>query len=242
MMYTRNPWTRVLGLALLVSLALGVQAQPEVTLRKRDRKKDLEMQTTEGKILLRLSDETPLHRDNFLKLAKSGYYNDIRFHRVIRQFMIQAGDNRTKRDSVLAKDTVRFRNYTVPAEFRPELYNKRGALAAARMGDDVNPQKASSGYQFYIVQGRVFTETSLDSVETYRLNGRRLPEAHREVYKTAGGAPHLDQNYTVFGEVLEGMDVVDRIASTQTTGRSGGDRPLQDIRITGIRLVKRQKT
>jgi cyclophilin family peptidyl-prolyl cis-trans isomerase len=230
------------GLALLLSLTHPALAQPDVKLHKRDRNKDLEIQTTEGKILLRLSDETPLHRDNFLKLAKSGYYNDIRFHRVIRQFMIQAGDNRTKRDSVLAKDSVRFKNYTIPAEFRPGLYHRRGALAAARTGDDVNPQKASSGYQFYIVHGRVFTETSLDSVETYRLNGRKLPAAHREVYKTAGGAPHLDQNYTVFGEVLEGMEVVDRIASVQTSGRSGGDRPLQDIRIEQIRLVKRKKT
>jgi peptidyl-prolyl cis-trans isomerase B (cyclophilin B) len=238
-------YTRILaaaGLAVLLTVALPALAQPDVKLRKRDRKKDLEMQTTEGKILLRLSDETPLHRDNFLKLARSGYYNDIRFHRVIRQFMIQAGDNRTKSDSTLAKDTVRFKNYTVPAEFRPDLFHKRGALAAARMGDDVNPQKASSGYQFYIVQGRVFTETSLDSVETYRLNGRKLPAAHRDVYKTAGGAPHLDQNYTVFGEVLEGMEVVDRIAAVQTTGRAGNDKPLQEIRIKSIRLVKRKKS
>jgi peptidyl-prolyl cis-trans isomerase B (cyclophilin B) len=240
-MNTRN--IRPIGalVALLLSLSLSALAQPDVKLRKRDLKKDLEMQTTEGRILLRLSDETPLHRDNYLRLARSGYYNDISFHRVIRQFMIQAGDNRTKRDSSLARDTVRFKNYTIPAEFRPDLYHKRGALAAARMGDDVNPQKASSGYQFYIVQGRVFTETSLDSVETYRLK-RKLPDAHRQTYKTIGGAPHLDQNYTVFGEVLEGMEVVDRIASTQTTGRSGGDKPLQDIRITGIRLVKRKKT
>jgi peptidyl-prolyl cis-trans isomerase B (cyclophilin B) len=230
------------GLAMLLSMALPAVAQPGLKLRKRDRKKDLEMQTTEGRILLRLSDETPLHRDNFIRLAKTGYYNDILFHRVIQQFMIQAGDNRTKKDSTLAKDTVRFKNYTIPAEFRPDLYHKRGALAAARMGDDVNPQKASSGYQFYIVQGRVFTETSLDSVETYRLKGRKLPPAHRDVYKTMGGAPHLDQNYTVFGEVLEGMEVVDRIASVQTTGRAGGDKPLQEIRIKSIRLVKRKKS
>ena len=238
-------YTRILGfagLAIFLSLALPMKAQPGLKLRKRDRKKDIEMQTTEGRILLRLSDETPLHRDNFIKLAKTGYYNDILFHRVIRQFMIQAGDNRTKRDSSLAKDTVRFNDYTIPAEFRPDLFHKRGALAAARTGDNVNPQKASSGYQFYIVQGRVFTETSLDSVETYRLNGRKLPAAHRDVYKTMGGAPHLDQNYTVFGEVLEGMEVVDRIASVQTTGRTGGDKPLQEIRIKSIRLVKRKKT
>jgi peptidyl-prolyl cis-trans isomerase B (cyclophilin B) len=240
MMHTQFFGLRAAGLALVLSLAYAVQAQPDVTIRKKDRKKDLEMQTTEGRILLRLSDETPLHRDNFLKLAKSGYYNDILFHRVIRQFMIQAGDNRTKKDSTLARDTVLFKNYTIPAEFRPDLYHKRGALAAARMGDDVNPQKASSGYQFYIVQGRVFTEASLDSVETHRLK-RKLPDAHRQTYKTIGGAPHLDQNYTVFGEVLEGMEVIDKIASVQTTGRQGGDKPLQDVRINSIRLVKRKK-
>jgi peptidyl-prolyl cis-trans isomerase B (cyclophilin B) len=227
----------LLMLCLLAS-AWGM-AQPEVKIKKRDRKRDIELETTQGIIRLRLSDETPLHRDNFIKLAKTGYYNDILFHRVIRQFMIQAGDSRTKSDSTLARDTLRFKNYTIPAEFRPELFHKRGVLAAARMGDDVNPKKASSGYQFYIVQGRVFTETSLDSVETYRLNGRKLPPAHREIYKTIGGAPHLDQNYTVFGEVMEGMEVVDRIAAVQTTGRAGGDKPLQELRIKRIRLVKR---
>lgn len=232
----RTPLLFVLALACAVS----AYAQPKANVRKKDLKRDIEMQTTEGRILLRLSNETPLHRDNFIKLVKTGYYNDILFHRVIRSFMIQAGDNRTKQDSVLAKDTARFRNYTIPAEFRPDLYHRRGALAAARMGDDVNPQKASSGYQFYIVQGRVFTETSLDSVETYRLK-RKLPDAHRQVYLSSGGAPHLDQNYTVFGEVVEGMEVVDRIAAVQTSGRQGGDKPMRDIRITGVRLVKRQK-
>jgi cyclophilin family peptidyl-prolyl cis-trans isomerase len=235
---------RSMKYSMLLVLILGASAsamgQPVAKIKKLDRKRDVELETTEGNILLRLSNETPLHRDNFIKLAKTGYYNDILFHRVIRQFMIQAGDNRTKTDSSLARDTVRFKNYTIPAEFRPELFHKRGSLAAARMGDDVNPAKASSGYQFYIVQGRVFTENSLDSVETYRLNGRKLPPQHREVYQTIGGTPHLDQNYTVFGEVVEGMEVVDRIAAVQTSGRAGGDRPLQNVRIKRIRLVKRK--
>lgn len=229
----------LIGLLVLCCTVSAV-AQPQARIRKKDLRRDIEMQTTQGRIVLRLSDETPLHRDNFIRLVKTGYYTDILFHRVIQGFMIQAGDNRTRRDSSLARDTVRFPNYTIPAEFRPDLYHHRGTLAAARMGDDVNPQKASSGYQFYIVQGRVFTETSLDSVETYRLK-RKLPDAHRQVYLKSGGAPHLDQNYTVFGEVVTGMDVVDRIAAVQTTGRQQGDKPLTDIRITAARLVKRQK-
>lgn len=215
--------------------------QPNIEIRKKDRKKDIEMITTEGNIRLRLSDSTPLHRDNFLKLVKSGYYNGISFHRVIPQFMIQAGDPKTKGDSILKlqknKDTL----YTIPAEFRPGLYHKRGVLAAARTGDDVNPLKASSGTQFYIVQGRTFSDNSLDSVETTRLKGRKLPASHREYYKTIGGTPQLDQNYTVFGEVVSGMEIVDKIASTPTSGRIGGDKPNKDIKIIETKLVPRKR-
>jgi peptidyl-prolyl cis-trans isomerase B (cyclophilin B) len=107
------------------------------------------------------------------------------------------------------------------------------------MGDQVNPTRASSGTQFYIVQGRIFSDKSLDSVETYRLNGRKIPIAHRETYRKEGGAPHLDQAYTIFGEVLEGMEIVDRIAEVNTTGRSGNDKPLSQISIQKMRLVKR---
>jgi cyclophilin family peptidyl-prolyl cis-trans isomerase len=234
---------RLLGPFLLATVLClqSVAQQPSVKIRKNDRKKDIEMSTSAGVIWLRLSDSTPVHRDNFLKLVKTGYYNGITFHRVIPQFMIQAGDARTRGDSLVLKTTGKDSVYTLPAEFRPGLFHKRGALAAARMGDDVNPQKASSGTQFYIVQGRIFTETSLDSVETFRLKGRKLPAAHREVYKTIGGAPHLDQNYTVFGEVVSGMEIVDKIAQKPTTGRPGGDKPLQDIRILYAKLVKRKR-
>jgi peptidyl-prolyl cis-trans isomerase B (cyclophilin B) len=215
--------------------------QPSVKIRKKDRRKDIEMTTSEGTIWLRLSDSTPIHRDNFLKLVKSDYYKGISFHRVIPQFMIQAGDPKTKGDIPVLKTTVRDTLYTLPAEFRPGLFHKKGALAAARMGDDVNPQKASSGTQFYIVQGRVFNEESLDSVETFRLKGRKLPASQREVYKTIGGAPHLDQHYTVFGEVVSGIEIVDKIAQKPTTGRQGGDKPLQDIKIIEAKLVKRKR-
>ncbi len=210
-------------------------------LRKNDLKKDVELSTTKGTIILRLSDSTPLHRNNFLKLVKQHFYDSIQFHRVIKSFMIQAGDPRTKRiDQVqtLPKDSL---GYTIPAEFRTTLFHRKGVLAAARLSDDVNPTKASSPSQFYIVQGRVFTDASLDSVETFRLKGRKIPLAQREVYKTIGGAPHLDQNYTVFGEVISGLPVVDSIANTPTTGRQNGDRPIELVRIIKARLIKKTK-
>jgi peptidyl-prolyl cis-trans isomerase B (cyclophilin B) len=194
------------------------------------------MITSEGRMVIRLSDETPLHRDNFLKLVKQRFYDSIAFHRVIQHFMIQAGNPATK--TARQNDTSRY-NYTVPAEFREQLFHKKGIIAAARTGDNVNPQKASSGTQFYIVQGKRFTDAGLDSVETFRLNGRKLPAAHREVYKSLGGTPHLDQNYTVFGEVILGRDVIDKIAAQPTAGSSGADKPLKDTRIIKARLIKR---
>src|SRR5690606_12978447 len=146
----------------------------------------------------RLSDSTPLHRDNFLKLVKSEYYKDVLFHRVISKFMIQAGDP----DSKNAEKGKALGNggpgYTVPAEFVPSLFHKKGVLAAAREGDNVNPEKASSGSQFYIVVGKVFTPGGLDSLETLRLK-RKIPPHKRDVYTTLGGTPHLDDTYTIFG-------------------------------------------
>lgn len=211
-------------------------AQPLVPVKKSDLKKDVLMKTDSGNLVLRLKDETPLHRDNFIKLVKSGYYNNISFHRVIAGFMIQAGDEKTKRKA----DSTKFLNaYTLPAEISPDFFHKMGMLAAARMGDNVNPKRESSGVQFYIVQGRVFNDKSLDSVETYRLNGRKIPLAQREVYKTTGGAPHLDQTYTIFGELVSGFDVLDKIAQTKTSGRQGGDKPLADIRIKKVKMVRR---
>ena len=217
-------------------------AQKDSTIKKKDRKRDVLMQTTMGDIVIRLSDSTPLHRDNFLKLVKVGYYDSVLFHRVIQNFMIQAGDPNSKQ----AAPGVPLGNggpgYTVPAEFRTTLFHKKGVIAAARTGDNVNPQKASSGSQFYIVQGKVFTDAGLDSVETFRMNGRKVPVAHREVYKTIGGTPHLDQGYTVYGEVVKGLDVIDKIAAVQTSKAQDRDRPLQDVRILKVKLVKRKKS
>lgn len=209
-------------------------------LRKKDLRKDVRIETTMGTMVVRLSDSTPLHRDNFLKLVKQHYYDSILFHRVINHFMIQAGDPDSKRAEAGKQLGEGGPTYTIPAEFRPTLFHKKGVIAAARTGDDVNPQKASSGSQFYIVQGKVFTEAGLDSVETYRLKGRKLPAEHRAVYKTLGGTPHLDQGYTVFGELVSGFDVLDSIAAVPTSGRQGGDSPLKDVRIIKISLVKRK--
>lgn len=209
-------------------------------LRKKDLSKDVEMVTTKGTMVLRLSDSTPLHRNNFLKLVKQHYYDSILFHRVIQHFMIQAGDPDSKHAVAGRQLGEGGPAYTIPAEFRASLFHKKGALAAARQGDNVNPQKASSSSQFYIVQGRHFTDAGLDSVETFRLKGKKLPEAHRAVYKTIGGAPHLDQGYTVFGEVISGIDIIDSIAAAPTSGRMGGDRPLQDMRILKMVLIKRK--
>ena len=208
-------------------------------LRKHDLRRDVELVTDKGTMIIRLSDSTPLHRDNFLKLVKQGFYDSILFHRVIRNFMVQAGDPNSKRAKPGESLGDGGPEYTIPAEFRPGLFHRKGVVAAARTGDDINPQRASSGAQFYIVQGKKFTDAGLDSTERFRLKGRKLPAAHREVYKTIGGAPHLDQNYTIFGEVIKGANVIDSIAMAPTSGRSGGDRPLQDVRIIKARLVRR---
>ena len=224
----------VFGFLFLV--AVDSMAQPTGKVRKADLRKDILVRTDSGNMVLRLSDSTPLHRDNFIRLVKSNYYKGIGFHRVISGFMIQAGDEKTKPN---ADTTSLMKQYTLPAEIRPELFHRRGVLAAARMGDDVNPQKNSSGMQFYIVQGKLFNDVSLDSVETHRLKGRKLPEAHRSIYKTEGGAPHLDQNYTIFGELVIGYDVLDKIVNTKTSGRKGGDKPLNDIRIREMKMTRR---
>lgn len=193
--------------------------------------------TDSGIITIKLYDKTPLHRDNFIKMARQHYFDSLLFHRVIKRFMIQGGDPESK----YAKAGVVLGNggpaYTIPAEFDTSLFHKRGVIAAARESDQVNPAKASSASQFYIVQGKVFTDAGLDSVETYRLKGRKIPLWQREVYRTIGGTPHLDMNYTVFGEVESGLEVVDKIAGTAT---DSNDRPLKDIRMK-IELVALNK-
>ena len=230
---------RLIWVALIFLLACNPRLSNG--LRRNDLKKDVEITTTKGVIVIRLSDSTPQHRDNFLKLAKSGYYDSLLFHRVIRNFMIQSGDPDSKYGNPgkpMSQGGSGGPTYTIPAEFRSALFHKRGALGAARTGDNVNPTRASSGSQFYIVQGKRFTDAGLDSVEQFRLHGRKIPEDERSVYRQLGGAPHLDQQYTVFGEVIRGMDVVDSIAAVKTSG-APLDRPVDDVRILKMRLVRR---
>lgn len=228
-------------LVTLITALLLLACNPKIAegVRKNDLRKDAEITTSMGVIVVRLSDSTPLHRNNFIKLVHQRFYDSILFHRVIQNFMIQAGDPTSKRAQSGVQLGGGGPSYRIPAEFRPGLFHKKGVIAAAREGDAGNPKKESSGSQFYLVKGRVFTDYSLDSTETHRLQGRKLPEAHRQVYKSIGGTPHLDQNYTVFGEVVSGLEVVDSIAGVATSGKPS-DRPLADVRIIKVRMIKRK--
>ena len=194
----------------------------------------VEMVTNYGRIVLLLYDETPLHRDNFIKLATSRVFDGLLFHRVIEKFMIQGGDPTSKdaeSGKMLGDGTL---GYNIPAEFRPELFHKRGALCAAREGDMVNPKKESSASQFYIVQGRVWNTEELDNLQ--KRMKREIPAEQRDVYTTIGGTPFLDGEYTVFGEVIEGMEVVDKIAAVKC---DKNDRPLEDVRIEKVIVIKK---
>jgi peptidyl-prolyl cis-trans isomerase B (cyclophilin B) len=177
-----------------------------------------------GTIKAILYNDTPLHRDNFIKLVNEGWYNGSPFHRVIKNFMIQGGQNADGRMDP---------GYKVPAEFRENHFHKKGALCAARQGDQVNPQKASSGSQFYIVQGEVFDERKLSFYEE-RL-GKIFSAKQRQAYMTVGGTPHLDGDYTVFGEVIEGLDIVDKIAGVKTGYM---DVPVEPVTINKITIEK----
>lgn len=154
--------------------------------------------------------------------------------------MIQAGDPDSRNAAPGKPLGDGGPNYTIPAEFKPSLFHKKGALAAAREGDEASPQKASSGSQFYIVQGKTFTNGALDTLEVKRLKGRKILKQQRAVYKTLGGTPHLDQNYTVFGELISGFDVLDKIAAVPTSKGNDADRPLTDVKIIKAKMIKRK--
>ena len=197
--------------------------------------------TNLGEMVVRLSNKTPKHRDNFIKLVKNHFYDSLLFHRVINNFMIQAGDPDSKNAPAGKPLGNGGPNYIVPAEFRTTLFHKKGAISAARQGDNVNPGKASSGSQFYIVQGKKFSDAGLDSLEIFRLKGKKIPADQREAYKTLGGTPHLDEGYTVFGEVIIGMEVIDKIATVATSRAADRDRPMENVMIIKAKLVKRKK-
>ena len=184
----------------------------------------VEITTPYGRMLVELSDETPQHRDNFLKLVGEGFYEDLLFHRVIDGFMLQGGDPESRDADANARLGSGGPGYTVPAEFVPALAHTKGALAAARQGDQVNPTKASSGSQFYIVSGREVDAADLDRMESVK--GLRYTPETRAAYLEHGGVPFLDAEYTVFGRVVEGFDVIDKIASAKTLP---GDRPAEDV-------------
>jgi len=177
-----------------------------------------------GDIKVKLYNETPQHRDNFVKLAKEGYYDGTLFHRVIPQFMIQGGDPDSKGAAAGTRLGQGGPNYKVPAEFNNDLFHKKGALAAARQGDQQNPEKKSSGSQFYIVTGKVYSDAELEQTAK-RLKDRVLTDTQKEVYKTEGGVPFLDGGYTVFGEVVEGMEIAENIGLMQ---KDRTDRPLDE--------------
>ncbi len=190
------------------------------------------IKTDKGDITVMLYDETPGHRDNFITLVEESFYEGLLFHRVIEGFMIQTGDPMSK-DAVPGEPLGSGGpGYTVPGEFVPGLIHQKGALAAARQGDQVNPERASSGSQFYIVQGRTWISEELDQMDANR--EKPLTEKQREIYKTEGGVPHLDEAYTIFGQVVEGMEVIDRIAAVETDDR---DRPKEDVSILEITIL-----
>ena len=195
------------------------------------------IKTSYGNCVIRLYNQTPKHRDNFIKLVKQGFYNGTLFHRVIQNFMIQGGDPDSK-DPAKAKPGAELGNgdvgYTIPAEFSDSLFHKRGVLAAAR---DDNPAKASSGCQFYIVEGKRLTDGKMDTLEQTRLKGYKIPAWQRDYYKSVGGTPQLDHGYTVYGEVVSGLDIVDRIAAVK---KDNNDRPLEDVPMIVELLSKKE--
>lgn len=192
----------------------------------------ISIKTSVGEMIVRLYNETPAHRDNMIKLINEGFYQDQLFHRVIKDFMIQGGDPNSSGAEKGQRLGSGGPGYTVPAEFHKELIHKKGALAAARQGDSVNPEKASSGSQFYLVQGKVLSQ---EEIEYLKQRGvASFSEQSEEIYMTIGGTPHLDGSYTVFGEVLKGLEILDTIASRPTDAY---DRPMEDI-VYSISLIK----
>ena len=184
------------------------------------------LRTQFGDMVIELFDDTPLHRDNFSKLVEKGFYDDLLFHRVIQGFMIQGGDPRSKNASANSALGAGGPGYNVPAEISAKHLHIKGALCAARQPESVNPKRESSGSQFYIVHGQKMTDASLEQMQNSK--GITYTEEQKQLYKELGGAPQLDLDYTVFGRVVQGLDIIDQIAQAQTTKT---DRPIKDIKM-----------
>jgi peptidyl-prolyl cis-trans isomerase B (cyclophilin B) len=200
--------------------------------------RQVRIETSFGDMIVELSDSTPAHRDNFIKLASEGFYDSLLFHRVIKGFMVQGGDPNSRGANLSQRLGMGGPGYTVPAEIRTDHLHFKGALSAARQGDQANPQRASSGSQFYLVHGRKFNEAELLNIEARasRANEQfnenekfQYTEEDIRRYVEEGGAPFLDNQYTVFGQVISGLDIIDSIAAVQT---GAGDRPMQDVAMT----------
>jgi peptidyl-prolyl cis-trans isomerase B (cyclophilin B) len=227
-------------LCLLALAGLSAQTTKKITKKPTtktavSKEKLVEIKTDFGTMIVKLYDSTPLHRDNFIAKVKDKFYDSLLFHRVINGFMIQGGDPESKNaDSAAMLGGGEAPGDMIPAEFKPFLIHKKGALAMARTN---NPEKASSNCQFYIVQGKVTDDNMLNQIECSIRQGGNMgfyyTDAQRKIYKTIGGTPFLDQNYTVFGEVIKGLEVIDKIAAVQT---DPNDRPLKNVRMK-IRLL-----
>lgn len=222
---------KIFALLMIIMTSTMIYAQ--------DKRRVVMMQTTAGNIRIELYNETPLHRDNFVRLVNEHFYDSLLFHRVIKSFMIQAGDpvSRHAQPGVFLGDSTL--NYTIPAEIRtPQIYHKRGAVAMAREPDEVNPEQNSSSCQFYIVWGKRFSSQAIERVQE-RLDtikgGIKLTDEMISTYRKTGGTPHLDGTYTVFGEVTEGLDVIERIQAVMT---DDDDRPVDDQRILKAIVVE----
>lgn len=229
-------------LSLLAMLIFTVSAQNADIAVGNGSHYEVTINTSRGAIVVKLYNETPLHRDNFVKLAKSDFYIGVLFHRVIKDFMIQAGDPNSRESSEVRTYGDGDPGYTIPAEILPQFFHKKGALAAARTGDEINPERRSSGSQFYIVTGKVLTDSTMKATKenaTLRGSWEMTPE-REQVYRTVGGTPFLDGSYTVFGEVLRGQNIVDAINKVPTYRN---DRPQKDIYIKGVtvKIVKDRK-
>ncbi|MCD4791144.1 MAG: peptidylprolyl isomerase [Bacteroidales bacterium] len=214
---------KLIALLLIVNVVFVTNVFSQEKEETEEKQIKILITTDYGDMTAVLYNETPQHRDNFVKLINEGWYEGSPFHRVMQNFMIQGGQNADGRLDP---------GYTIPAEFVPGKYHKKSALAAARQPDQVNPEKASSGSQFYFVQGQVLTDENIDMYAN-RL-GIEIGEQQREAYKTIGGTPHLDGSYTVFGEVIDGMDVIDKIAAVKT---GGNNKPVEDVTMS-IKIIE----